>query len=371
MNILFSKTSLGPVQLRNRFAVAPMTRTSATDTGLATPQMQQYYSRFAAGLFGLVITEGTYIDLAHSQGYSNQPGIATREHAHAWSEVVQRVHAGGARIFLQLMHAGALSQYNPYRQESVAPSAVQPLGKQLEIYGGVGPYRIPRELREAEIEEIIAAFAAAAQRAQVAGFDGVEVHGANGYLIDQFLTTYTNRRADAYGTAVSGRIRLAAEIVGAVRRAVGSSIAVGIRLSQSKVNDYAYQWRGGEADAAIIFAEVAGAGADFIHVTARQAWQPACAGCLPVAALAHRYSRLPVIANGALHEPGRAEEAIASHSAVVSLGRAALANPDLPARLAHGRAPEEFDASMLQPLANLANESRWRASRTSPFRSAS
>lgn len=363
MSELFSKISLGSVELANRLA-APMTRTSATETGAPTREMQKYYSRFADGLFGLVITEGTYIDLAHSQGYRNQPGIATLEHAQAWAEVVKRVQAHGTRIFLQLMHAGALSQYNPCRVETVAPSAIRPLGNQMEIYGGRGEYRIPRALIGSEVEEIVAAFALAGRRAKDAGFDGVEIHGANGYLIDQFLTTYTNRRADPYGTTVEKRVRFATEVVTSVKKAVGSSMAVGIRLSQTKVNDYSYQWPGGEDDAKIIFGAVTRAGADFIHMTSKQAWQPVFNGPFPFAGLASKYSGLPVIANGSLHDRGRAEEAINSGSSVVSLGRAALANPDLPRKIRRAEILEEFDPAMLHPFANLANESHWRASRS-------
>jgi 2,4-dienoyl-CoA reductase-like NADH-dependent reductase (Old Yellow Enzyme family) len=143
--LLLSQIQLGSVSLKNRIAVAPMTRISATDDGRATEDMVQYYARFARGGFGLVITEGTYSDLTYSQGYLHQPGIANEEQAASWRPVVNAVHDAGAKIVMQLMHAGALSQGNHWKEEAIGPSAVQPKGEQMGFYRGEGPYRMPRD----------------------------------------------------------------------------------------------------------------------------------------------------------------------------------------------------------------------------------
>ena len=222
---------LGGLKLDNRFAVAPMTRVSATADGAPTDAMAGYYAEFARGGFGLVITEGTYTDTTHSQGYLNQPGLATDAHAAGWRPVTDAVHAAGVPIVAQLMHAGALSQGNSHGVETIAPSAVAPRGAMLEEYGGAGTWPTPREMSAADIDAAIAGFVDAAVRARAAGFDGVEIHAANGYLLDQFLTTYTNHRTDEYGGTVAHRIRLAAQISAAVRTAVGADFLVGVRLS--------------------------------------------------------------------------------------------------------------------------------------------
>jgi 2,4-dienoyl-CoA reductase-like NADH-dependent reductase (Old Yellow Enzyme family) len=180
-------TSLGPFELPNRLVVAPMTRTSATPDGVPTPEMAEYYAEFAAGGFGLVLTEGTYTDQLYSQGYLNQPGLVTAEHVAGWREVTSRVHAAGGRMIAQLMHAGALSQGNPYCDSTGGPSAIQPGGEMMPDYGGIGPWPVPDELTSEDLDAVVDGFVAAAVAAQTAGFDGVEVHAANGYLLDQFL----------------------------------------------------------------------------------------------------------------------------------------------------------------------------------------
>lgn len=341
---LFDRFALAGLELKNRIAVAPMTRTSASREGIPNEAMLNYYTRYAEGDFGLIISEGTYTDKAYSQGYEGQPGITDEAQIGGWRKITEAAHRAGARMFCQLMHAGALSQGNIHREETVAPSAVRPVGEQLTFYGGSGPYPLPREMTLGEIAEAIAGFAAAAVNARDAGFDGVEIHGANGYLLDQFLTTYTNQRTDEYGGGVGRRIVFAARVIQAVRKAVGPDFPVGIRLSQSKVNDYDYKWPGGEHDAQIIFGATAEASADFIHVTEYQVFRPAFSDEGPtLAALAKNCGRLPVIANGGVNDPGLAEELIArGEMDVIAIGKAALANKDWPQKVASGRPLEEF-----------------------------
>lgn len=164
--------------------------------------MAAYYTAYAEGGFGLLITEGTCTDRAFSQGYLHQPGITDEAQAAAWRPVVEGAHAAGARVVLQLMHAGAVSQGNRFRDRAAGPSAVRPLGEQLAKYRGSGPWPVPMELTRRQIAEAVHGFAAAAARARDVGFDGVEIHAANGYLLDQFLTPYTNLRTDDYGGGV-------------------------------------------------------------------------------------------------------------------------------------------------------------------------
>ena len=352
---LWSPLQIGSTQLPNRVALAPMTRISATEDGLVTEKMVSYYEAFAQGGFGLLITEGIYPDTAHSQGYLYQPGLATEEHARSWATVVDAVHAAGSTIFAQLMHAGSQAQGNRFVDVTIGPSAVAPKGEQLGFYRGEGPYRVPAEITREQMEEVKEGFVSAALRAKEAGFDGVEIHGANGYLLDQFLTDYLNLRTDEYGGSPQNRVRFPAEIARAVRDAVGPEMTVGIRISQSKVSDHDHRWAGGAEEAEVIFSTLAATGVDFLHTTEYKAYAPAFGGQGPsLAALAKQHSGLPVIANGHLDEPETAVSMLVDHAAdVVALGKAALGNRDWPDRVKNGRPLDELDASLFAPLADV------------------
>jgi 2,4-dienoyl-CoA reductase-like NADH-dependent reductase (Old Yellow Enzyme family) len=335
-----------------------MTRISATEDGRATPEMVRYYQGFAEGGFGLVITEGVYPDKVYSQGYLHQPGIADDAQAAAWVPVADAIHGAGAGAIMQLMHAGALSQGNRWQQDSVGPSAVQPKGEQLGFYRGEGAYRMPREITEQEIRAAVDAFAEAALRARDAGFDGVEIHGANGYLLDQFLTDYANARSDRYGGSLDNRVRLLVETVKAVRAAVGPDYLVGIRISQGKVNDYHHKWAGGRQDAELIFTRLAEAGVDYLHTTEFDAQAPAFGAENSdgdtLAGYAKRFGKLPVIANGQLGTPDAADAILAGGKTdIVALGKSALANRDWPRRAQGDGQLEEFDFGLLQPIAHI------------------
>lgn len=344
------------IAVKNRLAVAPMTRVTADAAGLPTPAMRQYYKRFAKGGFGLVITEGLYTDKAFAQGYLNQPGMADGRQASAWAEITQEIRGHGSLIFAQLMHAGALSQGNAFQGHAVAPSAVKPLGKQMPFYQGEGEFPVPVEITESQIAEVIDGFVKAAVHAvHTAGFSGVEIHGANGYLLDQFLTAHTNRRTDGWGGDIRGRVRLTVEVLEAVKAAVGGQVPVGVRISQGKVNDFIHKWPGREADAEVIFSTLAQAGADFIHVTEFEAWQPAFEnGTDTLIALARRYAPgVTIIANGTLHSIERAAQALQLGADLIALGRGALANPDMPRLFAQEIEPRKFDSTILGPIANI------------------
>jgi 2,4-dienoyl-CoA reductase-like NADH-dependent reductase (Old Yellow Enzyme family) len=360
---LFTPLRVGNLALANRLAVAPMTRVSADPHGRATRHMADYYRSFAEGGFGVIVTEGIHTDTAFSQGYLFQPGLTDAAQADAWRAVVDGVHQAGGRIIAQLMHAGALSQGNPYRSHTAGPSALRPKGAQMAFYRGSGAYPAPVAMTTDEIAEAVEGFARAALFAKAAGFDGVEVHGANGYLLDQFLTEGVNLRQDSYGGDIAGRMQLMVEVVRAVRSAVGGAFVVGVRISQGKVNDFVHKWSGAEDDAAIIFGTLGRLPLDYLHTTEFEAWRPAFGKTgASLAALAKRYSGLPVLANGSLHDRKRAVELVANGEAdFVSLGRGALTHADWPARLRAATPLAEFDPALLSPIADLANADRWRA----------
>lgn len=336
---LFGPVSIGGVDLTNRIALAPMTRVSATAEGVPTDRIGAYYRVFADGGFGLLITEGLYIDDQTSQGYFFQPGIANSAQVAAWKRVVEGVHAAGAKFFAQLMHAGSQSQGNPYTTTTWGPSAVRPKGEQLAMYRGSGPFQQPEAMTTQQIGQVRAAFVNAARLARDAGFDGVEIHGANGYLLDAFITDYMNTRTDDYGGSVTNRVRLATEVCDDVVAAVGADIAVGIRISQGKVSDNHHRWAGREDDAAAIFTALADTGIDYIHTTEYRALAPAFADTgTQLAALAKQYSGLSIIANGHLDDPQDAATIIDSGAAdVVALAKPALANRDWPRRVRTGQ----------------------------------
>jgi len=350
---------LGSLSLHNRFAVAPMTRVSATPSGDPTDEMAEYYGEFADGGFGLIITEGTYTDDAHSQSYLNQPGLVTESHLEGWRGVVDRVHGAGVPIIAQLMHGGALSQGNPSSARAIAPSAVAPMGEKMSEYGGSGPWATPDESNGEDLAQVLAGFVSAAQRAHAAGFDGVEIHAANGYLLDQFITGYTNVRTDQYGGDVANRVRYVAEIAGAIRDRSPSGFIVGVRLSQTKINDFVYRWPGGATDAETIFKALAEAGVDYLHIASegRDFIETARVDDgRTITEIARQITGLPVIANGGMHNLAQAGVVISGgHADIVSLGRGALANPDLPIKVAAHDPLAEFDHAILSPMATISN----------------
>jgi len=358
-SLILSPYNANGIAVRNRIAAAPMTRISATEDGYPTDTMFSYYTRFAKGGFGLVTTEGIYTDKAFSQGYQFQPGLADDAQALGWSKFNLSMRSNGAIVFAQLMHAGALSQGNCHQAYTVGPSTIRPKGKQMEFYHGEGVYPEPRQMTDAEIDDAVRGFANAAHRAvTIAGFSGVEIHGANGYLLDQFLTAETNSRTDRWGGDTKARVQLLVEVVNAVKHKVGPAAPVGIRISQGKVNDFTAKWKGGEADAEIIFGTLAATGVNFIHVTEHEAWKPAFDDPSDsLVKLARRYApNVTIIANGGLHTAERMAAVLTDGADIVTVGRAALANPDLPKIIERKLEPKVFDGTVLHPVANIKAE---------------
>jgi 2,4-dienoyl-CoA reductase-like NADH-dependent reductase (Old Yellow Enzyme family) len=353
---LFAPIVINGRTVTNRLSVAPMTRITATRDGRATETMTRYYERFARGGFGTVITEGIYTDQAFSQGYLDQPGMTDEAQANAWKPVVSGIKAHGALAIAQLMHAGAISQGNRFRDGTVGPSAIQPKGTQMTFYHGKDHYALPAAITEAQIADAINGFAESAGRAiENAGFDAIEIHGANGYLLDQFLTDYANKRADQWGGSTEHRVQLILETFKAVRAKVGAKVPVGVRISQGKVNDYEHKWAAAERDAEIIFGSLADAGVDFIHVADYEAWKPAFTpGNASLMHLAKRYApKAAILANGSLHNVERAVAALDDGADILTIGRGALANPDFPRRLSERDVLNDFDPTILGPIANV------------------
>jgi 2,4-dienoyl-CoA reductase-like NADH-dependent reductase (Old Yellow Enzyme family) len=226
----------------------------------------------------------------------------------------------------------------------------------MEFYHGHDRYALPAAMTEAQIADAIDGFAESAGRAiELAGFDAIEIHGANGYLLDQFLTDYTNIRTDRWGGATAHRVRLILETFKAVRAKVGAKVPVGVRISQGKVNDYHHKWAATERDAEIVFGSLAQAGADFIHVTEYEAWKPAFTpGGPSLMRLAKRYApKAAIFANGSLHNIKQAVAALDNGADIVTIARGALANPDLPRCLSDRSILNEFDPAILGPIANI------------------
>nr|UUG47313.1 NADH:flavin oxidoreductase [Amycolatopsis sp.] len=233
MNTLFDKVELGPLTLPNRIVMAPMGRCRVGRDGTPTDSLVTYYAQRASA--GLIISESTHPSLL-SQGHAHCARIDTPEQVAGWRRVTDAVHAEGGRMFLQILHVGRISHPDIHGQVPVAPSPVQADGLAM-TYSGRRPFPPPRALTVPEIDRTIAEYAAAARKAVQAGFDGVELHGANGYLPHQFLSTHTNHRTDEYGGSVRNRIRFTERMVAAVAAEIGPE-RIGIRLSPGgRIND--------------------------------------------------------------------------------------------------------------------------------------
>ncbi len=228
-NALLSSFELRDLSLQNRVVMAPMTRSRAGKEQLANALMAEYYTQRASA--GLIITEGTFIS-DQAIGWQHVPGIYTDEQTQAWQQVTDAVHAQGGTIFLQLWHCGRASHssFHEHNQPPVAPSAIKIDGDSIHTPEGKQPYETPRSLETDEIAQVVDDYRRAAKNAKAAGFDGVEVHSANGYLLDSFLQSKTNQRQDDYGGSLENRYRLLKEVVEAVT-AVWPANRIGVRLS--------------------------------------------------------------------------------------------------------------------------------------------
>lgn len=357
---VFDNTKLAGLALSNRFAVAPMTRVSADPDGVANALMVKHYQRYVEGGFGLVITEGVYPDDSASQGYANQPGIADVPQQEAWQPIINAVHEAGGKIIAQLMHAGAQLQYNRFTDKPIAPSDAKPVGDPLGFYGDQEHWYDAEVMTERHFEQVLNGFVAAIKRAEAAGFDGVELHGANGYLLNELLSTHFNTRDDKWGGNLEKRAEFILMLVKAARAAVSDSFVLGIRLSQITVTDQDYQWPEGEAGFDWLVKALREAGIDFIHTTDASVDRKALKDGERSLAEVVRDAGIPLIVNGGIDASNYEDIAKRYPDAVLALGKAALADPAFVNKVKAGEAPAGLDFAMLQPIANVENELKWR-----------
>jgi N-ethylmaleimide reductase len=332
MTTLFSPIQLGPYTLPNRMAMAPMTRNRAGAGNVPQALNAEYYAQRTSA--GLIITEGAQIS-ADAVGYPATPGIHSAEQIGGWKCVTDAVHAKGGHIFLQLWHCGRVSHSSmlPDGKLPVAPSALKPTG-QAFTFQGMQDYTIPHALTLAEIPAIIEQFRTAAKNALNAGFDGVEIHGANGYLLDQFLRDGSNKREDAYGDTVSKRARLMLEVTDAVCKVWGGN-RVGIRLSPLQPFNDMHDSHPEETFSHVV-RELNRFGLAYLHITEMGKEKPGAAGPdFDLGKLRKIWQGIYMTNSG--YDLARSNAALAKGEAdMVSFGVPFLANPDLPARLAQG-----------------------------------
>lgn len=340
---LFSPYHLGNLELPNRIVMAPMTRNRAGEKGIPSELNAEYYAQRASA--GLIITEGTYPHPT-GRGYTGQPGIYTDVQVQGWQLVTDAVHRAGGRIFLQIHHAGRISHPSllPAGALPVAPSAVRPKGE-VHTPTGKNVYQIPRALLVEEIPTVVEMFRYATQRAIEAGFDGVELHGANGYLPHSFLSSQTNRRTDAYGGSIENRVRFFLEVVRAMTSVRGGSY-VGVKVSPWKFLPHDIEETDTEAIYPYLAEQLSPLGLAYLHVQLPLVTfgnQPNAP--FDVAKLIRPHFQGTMMVDGSLER----EKAIArlelGDADLVAFGRAFLANPDLPQRLYDNTLLNEVDYS--------------------------
>ncbi|MDD3446307.1 MAG: alkene reductase [Zavarzinia sp.] len=340
---LFSPYHLAAIDLPNRIVMAPLTRDRAGPGNVPTTLMAEYYTQRAQA--GLIISEASQI-CPEGQGYEATPGIHSPEQIEGWRLVTDAVHGAGGRMFIQLWHVGRISNvaFQPDGAAPVAPSALR-ANAQTFVNGAFVPTSEPRALDIGEIPGIVAQYAQAARNAVAAGFDGVEIHAANGYLIDQFLRDGANKRTDAYGGPIAHRCRFLFEVVEAVAAAIGPE-RTGVRISPTNpANDVA------DSDPAALFGAVMegldARGILYVHVV-----EGASRGTLDEGepfdypALRRRFRGAYIANNG--YDKALAEQALtADHADLISFGRPFIANPDLVERLRQGAPLNELKRETL------------------------
>lgn len=345
---LFEPVSLADWELPNRLVMAPMTQNHAPG-GIPGTNVVDYYRRHAQGGVGLIITEGTYIDRPAARQSLDAPVLFGREALAGWSDVVEAVHGAGVRIVPQLWHSGAMQDRAAVIPDS--PSGI-----------GVGGHQIGPPLTELDIDEIVSSYVRAALIAHQLGFDGVELHGAHGYLIDNFLWKHTNHRHDHYGGSPAGRARFGASIVAAIKTAL-PTFPVVFRFSQWKTHLYTARVADNPSELEALLGPLADAGVDIFHASTRRYWVPEFSGSdLNLAGWAKKVTGRPAITVGsvgldaAFTPVGTPSDDSASHRPpppldelrrrlrdnefdLVALGRVLLDNPSWPQDLAAGHSP--------------------------------
>ena len=339
---LLSAYKLGSLELKNRVVMSPMTRCRATAEHVPTEIMATYYAQRVEA--GLIVSEGISPSI-NGVGYARIPGLYNAEQVRAWRRVTDAVHHKGGRIFAQLMHTGRVSHplNMPAGARVLAPSAIQESGAMWTDQQQMQPYPVPVEMTEGDIAQAIREFTEAAAHAIVAGFDGVELHGANGYLIDQFLNTSSNHRVDRWGGSIENRIRFAVEVARSVAGRIGAGL-VGIRLSPYGVFNDMKPDADMDALYTALATELGGLGLAYIHIVDHSAQgapevKPAIKQAIRAA------FKRPIILSGG-YDGGSAEvDLVADRGDLVAFGRPFISNPDLVARLRAGAPFAAADAS--------------------------
>lgn len=328
--MLFTPLSARSLQLRNRIVMAPMTRSRAVEHNTPNALMAEYYGQRATA--GLIVTEGTSPS-PNGLGYARIPGLFDEAHVQVWKPVTQAVHAQGGRIFVQLMHTGRVGHVANLAAgaEVLGPTAEVCPGEMFTDTLGPQPHSAPRAMTAGDIAHAVAEYARSARLALEAGFDGVELHAANGYLIEQFLNANVNRRTDAYGDGIHGRNRFALEVVRATVAAIGAD-RVGIRLSPHGVFNGTGAYPGVEAQCLALAEALDQIGILYVHLLDHSAM-----GAPPVPAelksrLRAAFKGLFILAGG--FDRAGAERALeAGHADLIAFARPFIANPDLVARM--------------------------------------
>ncbi len=329
---LFSSYDLGPIALSNRTVMAPMTRSRAIGN-VPNALMASYYRQRAGA--GLIVTEGT-APSPNGLGYARIPGLFTAEQVAGWRLVTDAVHEEGGRIFVQLMHTGRVSHPDnmPEGARVVAPSAIAAKGEMWTDEGGNQEQPVPEAMSRYDVQAAVAEFAHSARLAIEAGFDGVELHGANGYLIDQFLNPGSNQRSDAYGGNIDGRNRFAVEVAAAVADAIGEE-RVGIRISPYGVFNDVVIFDEIEAQYTALARELSAIGVAYLHLVDHSAMGAPKPEASTVAAIREAYTGAVILSGGYDRERAQAD-LDGGLGDLIAYGRPFLANPDLVERLSTG-----------------------------------
>ena len=334
MSVLFSKTVLGSLTLQNHLVMCPLTRNRATDN-IPNALMAQYYAQRAS--VGLIITEGTSPS-PNGLGYPRIPGIFSAAQVAGWKPITDAVHAKGAKMFMQFMHCGRIAHALnlPAGARVLAPSAVAAAGEMYTDAEGMKPHPVPQAMTEADIKTAIEEYVQAAKNAVAAGFDGIELHGANGYLLEQFIRPNSNQRTDRYGGSIENRARFVLEVADAVTAAIGKD-KVGIRLSPYGVFNDMPLYGAMDADYTYLAQQLNARGLVYIHLVDHS---PQGAPPVPDAIKAmfrKTFKRTLILSGG--YDAARAESDLAAGKCdLIAVGRPILANPDLVARWRTGAA---------------------------------
>lgn len=289
---LFTPFTVKSLTLNNRTVMAPMTRTFSPN-GIPTADVADYYRRRAEGDVGLIITEGTYISHKAANGYERVPAFYGEQALAGWKNVVDAVHNVGGQIIPQLWHVGSV------RKEGTEPDQSVPAYSPSGLYKPGAKNGVA--MTQSDIDEVVASFAQAALDAKNIGFDGIELHGAHGYLIDQFFWQGTNERTDEYGGSLAKRCRFAVEIIQAVRAAVGEDFAIVFRFSQWKQQDYTAKLAQTPQELTQFLTLLSDAGVDVFHASTRRFWEPEFEGSnLNLAGWTKKITKKPVITVGSV-----------------------------------------------------------------------